>query len=198
MSEKNETQLWERCVSSELIFDGKVVHLYVDQVELPNGATSTREYVRHIGAVAVLPLTDAGEVICVRQYRYAHGCVMTEIPAGKLDSREEDHVEAALRELREETGARCERLTYLGLFRSTPAILDEKIDLYLAEGLTFGETDPDEDEFLEIDRVPLQELVDRVLAGEITDGKTQVAILKTHEILRRRALETKGTRHDQA
>jgi ADP-ribose pyrophosphatase len=80
----------------------------------------------------------------------------------------------------------CEKLTYLGLFRSTPAILDEKIDLYLAEGLTFGECDPDDDEFLEIVRVPLSELVDRVLAGEITDGKTQVAILKTAEILRRR------------
>ena len=198
MSEKNETQLWEKCLSSELIYDGKVVHLYVDQVELPNGMRSTREYVKHIGAVAVLPLTDEGEVICVRQYRYAHGCIMTEIPAGKLDSREEDHNEAALRELREETGARCERLTYLGLFRSTPAILDEKIDLYLAEGLTFGETDPDEDEFLELERVPLCELVDRVMSGEITDGKTQVAILKANEILRRREMEAKGNGHDQA
>lgn len=186
MKNANESQLWEKALSSELIYDGKVVHLYVDRVALPNGETSVREYVRHIGAVAVLPLTDEGEVICVRQYRYAHGCVMTEIPAGKLDSREEDHVEAALRELREETGAHCEKLTYLGLFRSTPAILDEKIDLYLAEGLTFGDTDPDDDEFLVIDRVPLQTLVDRVMLGEITDGKTQVAILKTNEILRRR------------
>lgn len=181
-----QTKLWEKELSSRLIFDGRVVHLYVDEVALPNGKTSTREYVKHIGAVAVLPLTDDGEVICVRQYRHAHRCVLTEIPAGKLDSRDEDHVEAALRELREETGARCERLTYLGLFRSTPAVLDERIDLYLAEGLTFGETDFDEDEFLEIDRIPLSTLVDRVLAGEITDGKTQVAILKTNELLRRR------------
>lgn len=181
-----QSKLWEKELSSKLIYDGRVVHLYVDEVELPDGAKSIREYVKHIGAVAVLPLTDAGEVICVRQYRHAHRCILTEIPAGKLDSRDEDHVEAALRELREETGARCERLTYLGLFRSTPAILDEKIDLYLAEGLTFGDTDPDEDEFLEIERIPLATLVDRVLAGEITDGKTQVAILKTHELLRRR------------
>ena len=185
---KNEEliALEEKCISSELIYDGKVVHLYVDRVSLPNGAQSVREYVRHIGAVAVLPLTDEGEVICVRQFRYAHGCIMTEIPAGKLDSKTEDHVEAALRELREETGARCEKLTYLGLYRSTPAILDEKIDLYLAEGLTFGETDLDEDEFLNTVRIPLSELVDRVLAGEITDGKTQVAILQVNEILRRR------------
>lgn len=186
MDHQNENMLKERCVSSELIYDGQVVHLYVDQIALPNGEPSIREYVRHIGAVAVLPLTDDGEVICVRQYRYAHGCLMTEIPAGKLDSKTEDHVEAALRELREETGARCQKLTYLGLYRSTPAILDEKIDLYLAEGLTFGETDLDDDEFLENFRMPLSTLVDMVMNGEITDGKTQVAILKVAEILRRR------------
>lgn len=186
MDHQNENMLKERCVSSELIYDGRVVHLYVDQIALPNGEPSIREYVRHIGAVAVLPLTDDGEVICVRQYRYAHGCLMTEIPAGKLDSKTEDHVEAALRELREETGARCQKLMYLGLYRSTPAILDEKIDLYLAEGLTFGETDLDDDEFLETFRLPLSTLVDMVMSGEITDGKTQVAILKVAEILRRR------------
>jgi len=187
MNENQASALQESCISSELIYDGKVVRLYVDQVRLPNGASSIREYVRHIGAVAVLPLTDEGDVICVCQYRYAHGRLMTEIPAGKLDSTTEDHVEAALRELREETGARCKTLTYLGLYRSTPAILDEKIDLYLAEGLTFGETDPDDDEFLESFRVPLADLVDQVMAGEITDGKTQVAVLKANEILRRRA-----------
>ena len=180
------SHLEERCISSELIYDGKVVHLYVDRVSLPNGDCSVREYVKHIGAVAVLPLTDEGDVICVRQFRYAHGCVLTEIPAGKLDSPDEDRVEAALRELREETGAHCKTLTHLCLFRSTPAILNEKIDLYLAEGLTFGETDPDEDEFLETVRIPLTTLVDQVMRGEITDGKTQVAILMVNELLRRR------------
>ena len=189
MEQKNLEHLKETCLDSQLIYDGRVVHLCVDRVSLPNGAESVREYVKHIGAVAVLPLTDRGEVICVKQYRYAHRCVLTEIPAGKLDSREEDHVEAALRELREETGATCGRLTYLGLFRSTPAILDEKIDLYLAEDLQFGDTDPDEDEFLEIERIPLPALVEDVMEGRITDGKTQVAILKVQEILRRRALE---------
>jgi len=186
MDSKDISHLEERCISSKLIYDGKVVHLYVDRIALPNGEEGVREYVRHVGAVAVLPLTDEGEVICVRQYRYAHQCVLTEIPAGKLDSPDEDHVEAALRELREETGARCERLTHLGLFRSTPAILNERIDLYLAEGLTFGETDPDEDEFLETVRIPLAELVEQVLRGEITDGKTQVAVLQVNELLRRR------------
>lgn len=184
--EYTEKDLVERCIKSELIYDGQVVHLYVDQVELPDGKPGLREYVKHIGAVAVLPLTENEEVICVRQYRYAHGVVMTEIPAGKLDSRDEDHVEAALRELREETGATCQKLTYLGLFRSTPAILDEKIDLYLAEGLTFGERDLDDDEFLNTVRIPLSDLVEDVMQGRITDGKTQVAILKVNEILRRR------------
>ena len=184
--EYSEKQLTETCLSSELIFDGRVVRLFVDTVALPNGESSIREYVRHIGAVAVLPLTEEGEVICVKQYRYAHGTVLTEIPAGKLDSADEDHREAALRELREETGAVPSSLTYLGLFRSTPAILNEKIDLYLAEGLTCGDTDPDEDEFLSVERIPLSTLVERVMNGEITDGKTQVAILKVNEILRRR------------
>ena len=186
MNHPENSKLEEVCLSSELIYDGRVVRLFVDRVALPDGGESIREYTRHIGAVAVLPLTDEGEVICVRQFRYAHGCVMTEIPAGKLDSRDEDHVEAALRELREETGATCESLTYLGLFRSTPAVLDEKIDLYLAQGLTFGETDPDDDEFLDVVRIPLSTLVEQVMSGEITDGKTQVAVLKVNELLRRR------------
>ena len=184
--EYSEKDLVERCVKSELIYDGRVVHLYADQVALPDGSLGLREYVKHIGAVAVLPLTENGEVICVRQYRHAHRMVMTEIPAGKLDSREEDHVKAALRELREETGATCQTLTYLGLFRSTPAILDEKIDLYLAEGLTVGERDLDDDEFLNTARIPLSTLVEDVMEGRITDGKTQVAVLKVNEILRRR------------
>ena len=191
---KNELErLEERELSSELIYDGKVVHLYVDRVSLPDGQTSVREYVKHIGAVAVLPLTDKNEVICVRQYRYAHRCLLTEIPAGKLDSSDEDHVEAALRELREETGAVCQSLTFLGTYRSTPAILDEKVDLYFAEELSFGETDPDEDEFLEVERIPLSELVEMVMRGEITDGKTQVAVLKVNEILRRRTAVNQNT-----
>lgn len=181
----------ETCKSSELIFDGKVMHLYLDHVELPNGAIATREYARHIGAVCVLPLFADGTVACVRQYRYPHGEILTEIPAGKLDSREEDHAEAALRELREETGCRCGRLTHLGTIYTSPAILDEKIDMYLAEDLTEGETDFDEDEFLSTVRIPLSDLVDDVMAGKIPDVKTQAAVLRVWELLRRRAEEGK-------
>ncbi|MBQ7336410.1 MAG: NUDIX hydrolase [Clostridia bacterium] len=183
---QQDTRLIETCADSKLIFDGKVLHLYVDRIHLPNGAQSTREYIKHIGAVAVLPLTDEGEVVCVRQYRYAVEQVVTEIPAGKLDSADEDHREAALRELREETGARCQSLTYLGQYLGSPAILNEKIDLYLAEGLSFGETDFDDDEFIDIVRIPLSDLVDRVMDGSIPDGKTQLAVLKVNELLHRR------------
>lgn len=174
----NDTHLIESPLASELIYDGKIVHLYKDTVTLPNGQPAIREVIRHVGAVCVVPLTDEGEVICVRQFRYPHAKVLLEIPAGKLDSKAEDHVEAALRELQEETGARCEKLTSLGQLLSTPAFVDEVIDMYLAEGLTFGDTSPDEDEFLDVVRIPLSDMVDSILQGEITDAKTQAAVLK--------------------
>ena len=174
----NDSHLIETPLTSELLYDGKIVHLYRDTVTLPNGAPALREVIRHVGAVCVVPLTDEGEVICVRQFRYPHGKVLLEIPAGKLDSKEEDRPSAALRELQEETGARCERLIPLGQLLTTPAFVDEVIDMYLAEGLTFGDTNPDEDEFLDVVRIPLSDLVDRILRGEIADAKTQAAVLK--------------------
>ena len=184
-----EEHLIETCAASKSVFEGKILHVFVDDINLPNGESSFREYIKHIGAVAVLPLTDDGKVICVRQYRYAVGQVTTEIPAGKLDTPDEDPVEAALRELREETGARCKRLTYLGTYLASPAILDEKINLYLARDLEFGETDPDDDEFIDVVQIPLAEMVDAVMAGEILDGKTQLAVLKVNELLRREKAE---------
>lgn len=184
--EKANAALREECVSSRLIFDGRVVQLYVDRVRLPDGREAEREYMRHIGAVCVLPLDRDGVVHCVRQYRYPHGEVLLEIPAGKLDSKTEDRASAALRELQEETGYRCGRLTFLGSIYTSPAILDEVIGLYLAEELTSGETHFDEDEFLAPVAVPLEELADRVMRGEIPDAKTQLAVLRVRELLRRR------------
>lgn len=174
----NDSHLIETPLASELIYDGKIVHLYKDTVTLPNGQPALREVIRHVGAVCVVPLTDAGEVVCVRQFRYPNAKVLLEIPAGKLDFATEDHTEAALRELREETGAVCQTLTHIGPLLTTPAYVDEVIDMYLAEGLTFGECNPDEDEFLDVVRIPLPELVDRILSGEIPDAKTQTAVLK--------------------
>ena len=174
----DDASLIETKVSSELIYDGKVIHVYRDEISLPNGQPSMRELIRHNGAVCVIPLTAENEVICVRQYRYAVGQVLLEIPAGKLDTREEDPTSAALRELREETGAHCGKLTYLGKYLGSPALLDECIYMYMAEDLSFGETDFDEDEFLDIVRIPLSELVEAVLVGEIPDGKTQAAVMR--------------------
>ncbi len=171
-------ELEEKTVSSRLIFDGKVVHLYKDTVRLPDGAESVREYVKHIGAVCILPLTDDGEVILERQYRYAVRQILTEIPAGKLDAPDEDPLEAAKRELREETGASAREMIPLGDYYGSPAILGERIRMFLARGLTFGETEFDEDEFLEVFRLPLDEAEAAVLRGEIPDGKTQAAILR--------------------
>ena len=182
-------RMGETCLQSDLIFDGRVMHLYYDRVKLPNGAEASREYARHIGAVCVLPLFADGTVACVRQFRYPHGEILTEIPAGKLDSKQEDHAEAALRELREETGCTCGRLTHLGKIYTSPAILDEVIDMYLAEELVEGETDFDEDEFLAPVRIPLKDLVDDVMAGKIPDVKTQAAALRVWELLRRREQE---------
>ena len=128
---KDISQLKEETVSSTLLYDGKVIRVFRDDVRLPDGKIAFREYNRHMGAVCVIPVTDDGDVICVRQYRYAVGEALLEIPAGKLDSREEIPAEAALRELREETGATCEKLTYLGKYLGSPAILDECIYMYM-------------------------------------------------------------------
>lgn len=168
----------ERELHSELIFDGKVLHLYKDDILLPDGKTGFREYCKHIGAVCIVPITDEGEVLCVKQYRYAHRKMVLEIPAGKLDAPDEDPAAAAVRELREETGARCGKLTYLGPLYTTPALIDEVIHMYLAEQLTFGETDFDDDEFIEPMRIPLDTLVDSICRGEVPDAKTQAAVLR--------------------
>lgn len=184
--------LIEKKVDSKCIYDGKVLHVYCDDIALPDGTAATREYAKHIGAVAVVPLTDEGEVVCVRQFRYPLGRVILEIPAGKLDDYYEDYREAALRELREETGAECRRLDFIGDLVTTPALIDEVIHLYLARGLTLGETDFDDDEFLDVVKIPLDTLVDMIMDGRIKDSKTQTAILKTKIILERERNQQKS------
>ena len=175
--------LEEKKISSTPIFDGKVLHVRFDEITLPNGAPATREYCHHNGAVCVIPITDEGEVICVRQYRYPFHEDLLEIPAGKLDSPEEDPDDAVVRELREETGATAQKITFLGKYYPSPAILDECIYMYLATGLEFGETEFDEDEFIESVRVPLSKLVDLTLEGKIRDGKTQICALRAQMMI---------------
>lgn len=179
MSKDYTNELRESFVAREEIFHGVIAHLVRDTVTLPNGKAATREMILHNGAVAIVPLFEDGTVLMEHQYRYPLGRVVYEIPAGKLDSPDEDTRAAAERELREETGYTADRLTSLGWYIPSPAILGERIELFLAEGLHPGDTELDEDEFLATERRPLEDLCRMILAGEIEDGKTQTALLKT-------------------
>ena len=179
-----DKKLREEWKSTKEIFDGRILHVIDDTVICPNGNEASRELIRHVGAVCVVPLTDDGKVIVERQFRYPISKVITEVPAGKLDSKDEDPLLAAKRELREETGYTADEWISLGVFYPAPAYSDEVIHLYLARNLKKGERDLDEDEFLDVYEVPLQELVDGIMKGEITDCKTQMAILKTEHKLR--------------
>ena len=175
--------LTERKTDSQEIFDGVILHLFKDTVQLPNGKSATREVIRHVGAVGVIPITDDGKVIVERQFRYPLNRVITEIPAGKLDSFTEDRLSAAKRELEEETGYTAKEWIEIGDYYPAAAYCDERITLYLARGLTLGQRHLDEDEFLNFEAVPLSTLVADVMEGRITDGKTQVAVLKAAKLL---------------
>ena len=168
----------EKRLESEKIYDGKVLNVRRDVIELPNGNKAPREVVEHNGAVCVVALLDSGEIIMEYQHRYAVDEITLEIPAGKLDSREEDPFSAAQRELREETGAIAKKWTYLGQYLPSPAILEERVHMYLAEDISFVECDYDEDEFMTLTRMPLSEAVDMIMDGTLTDGKTQAALLR--------------------
>ena len=180
-----EAKLREIQTGSENIFSGVILNVKRDQVCLPNGHQSVREVIRHVGAVCVVPVTDEGRVVVERQYRYPIDQVITEIPAGKLDSKEEDRLDAAKRELREETGITADHWTDIGLYYPAAAYSDEKITMYLAQGLHMGQQMLDEDEFLNVQLVSMNELIEEILSGKITDGKTQVAILKVAMLLKK-------------
>lgn len=176
--------LEEKTLSSELKFDGKVVKLFVDKAELENGDIVTREMIKHPGGVCIVPLDEENNVLMVRQFRYPTHKVLLEIPAGKLEFGE-NHRECGLRELKEETGCTCDEFTYLGSLIPTPAYDTEVIHIYLARGLHGGEQDLDEDEFLEVKKIPLEKAVEMVMNNEIEDAKTQIALLKTDALLKR-------------
>ena len=169
--------LTEKTLSSEKIFDGRILRIRRDTVELPDGSESFREVVDHPGGVGVLALDDQGRALLVSQYRYPYEKVLREIPAGKLEYGE-DPAAAAVRELKEETGAVAGDFRSLGELYPSPGYCGEIIRMYLARELTFGEAHPDEDEFLNVERVPFGQLVEQVLSGEIKDAKTIAAVLK--------------------
>ncbi len=170
--------LEEKQLSYEYIYEGRIIRLRKDTALLPNGATALREVVEHNGGVCVAALTDNNEVLMVRQYRYPYSEVVLEIPAGKRDSADEIPIECGIRELKEETGAIADRLIPLGELYPSPGYCGEIIWMFAATGLKFGEQDTDEDEFLTVERIPLETAVKMILDGEIKDAKTQAAILK--------------------
>lgn len=166
-------RLDEKTVSTEPIFSGKVISLQIDTVELPDGSRATREIVRHPGAVAVVAIVK-DRLLLVDQYRQAMGRAEMEIPAGKLE-KGEDPQEAAARELQEETGYTCGKITLLHSFYTSPGFADEIIHLYLAEDLAAGAMSPDEDEFLEVIEASYEDVERYIAEGRISDAKTLLA-----------------------
>ncbi|MBE6781698.1 MAG: NUDIX hydrolase [Ruminococcaceae bacterium] len=168
----------EKKVKSNLLYDGRIIKLYNDQILLPNEKTAFREYVKHPGGVCVVPITEENEILLVRQYRYPYSKQVVEIPAGKRDSAFEDTLEGGKRELKEELGVEAKNFVFLGEFYPTPGYTDEVIYMYAATGLSFSESSPDEDEFVKAEKYPLDILVQMIMSGQIKDGKTQAAVLK--------------------
>ncbi len=179
----HDDALRETFLSSEDKFHGVIIDVEHWQVSLPNGKTALREVVRHNGAAAIVPVDDKGYVTLVRQHRVVAGRFTWEIPAGKLDSPDEDPFACAKRELEEETGLRAENWRLLSRIDTTPGFCTERIALYLATGLSQHNTHPDEDEFLHITKIPLAEAVELCLKGELRDSKTVIGLLMAGQIL---------------
>ncbi len=174
--------LTEKQISAEYKFEGKIIRVRVDDALLPNGRVSKREVVEHNGGVCVAPLDENGNLYFVEQYRYPYSEVVMELPAGKLEKGEDPYT-AGIRELKEETGATAEKVISMGKLYPTPGYCGEIIHLYLATGLSFGSQDPDDDEFLEVKKIHINDAVKMVMDGEIPDSKTQVLILKIARLL---------------
>lgn len=169
-------KLEEKKVSSETIYNGKILNLRVDKVELPNGNIASREVVEHAGAVAVVALNEKGRLLMVRQFRYPVGEILLEIPAGKLEKGEEPGL-CASRELIEETGYEAGLMKPLVSFFSTPGFSDEILHVYLAGSLKFRGVSPDEDEFIQVEEVTLERAREMIFSGEIRDAKSIVGIM---------------------
>ncbi len=176
-------KLTEKTLIHQVVFEGKIINMRQDTVLLENEKTATRDVVEHPGGVCVLPLTDAGEIIMVKQFRYPYKEVLLEIPAGKLDKGNEDPLDCGKRELEEETGMTAEEYLSLGKMYPSPGYCDEIIHMYLAKGLHLSKQHLDEDEFLEVYKIPFETVLSEILSGQLTDAKTQIAVLKAARIL---------------
>jgi ADP-ribose pyrophosphatase len=173
--------LTEHFVAGERVFDGKLLKVYRDRVRLPDGSEGTREYIRHPGAVAIVPLFDDGRVLLERQFRYPHRREFIEVPAGKVDPGEPP-LSTAKRELLEETGYSAGAWTRLGVIHTAIAYTDEAIELFTARKLSLSERKLDAGEFLEVFSVPLGEAIQMIRDGRITDTKTVSALLWVHAL----------------
>lgn len=167
------------------IYKGVRVHLVKERLQTPEGNEVDWELVLHPGAAAVIPIDEDGKILMVRQYRNASDSYTLEIPAGCLDSPDEDPADCAYRELEEETGYRSDDIEYLYNFYSSIGITDEVINIYVAKNLIETQQNLDEDEFVEVERYALEELIDMIFAGEILDNKTISSILMYKESLNR-------------
>lgn len=176
--------LYERTESVQGIFSGKVITVHHDDIVLPDGRQSKRECVDHPGGVAVIGMTEDEKVILVRQFRYPYKETIYEIPAGKLE-KAEDPLEAGIREFREETGAVAEEYISLGEVYPTPGYTNEIIRLFYAKNIHFEEQELDEGEFLQVCKMDFDELINRIMSGEIKDAKTIIACLKLKELLKK-------------
>lgn len=172
----------ERPVGSVEKYKGIIVRVRLDDAELYTGKVVKREVVEHPGGVTILPVDEDGSCYMVRQFRYPFSRMMLEAPAGKLEYGE-DHRECAVRELSEETGFTADELVYLGGCCTSPGFSTEVLHIYLAMGLHAGECHPDQDEFLNVEKIPLSQLSRMVMDGEIDDAKTIVAVLKAEKYL---------------
>lgn len=175
--DNDDKTLVEQKISSEPVFDGVLLHVRKDEVELPNGHKAIREWIKHPGASAVIPLLPDNQIILVRQFRYPVGKVTLEVPAGKLDKVGEDPIECAKRELSEETGYTAKKIWKLTTIATTVGFSDEYIHLYAATDLTAGEKHPDSDEFINAVKIPLTAALQMVESGKIFDAKSAVSIL---------------------
>ena len=176
-------ELMEKTLASEQVFDGRLLKVYRDEVELANGETSVREVVRHPGGAAVAALDGEGNVYLERQFRYPYRKVVLEIPAGKLEPGE-DPFDAIRRELKEEIGAEADRWDFLGHIMPTVGYTDEMLYLFLARGLTFGDRHLDRDEFLEPFKLPFAEALARAADGRLNDAKTVAALFRADRLMR--------------
>lgn len=175
--------LEEKTLSSETAYKGIIFTVTRDKVRLENGKEAERDVLLHHGGVCVIPVTENNEIYLVKQFRYPFREVTIEIPAGKLEEGE-DHAECGRRELLEETGLECSEYVYLGRLYPVPAYDTEIIHIYMARGLELKKQSLDEDEFIDVERVPLTDAVEMVMDGRILDAKTQIAILKAARILK--------------